>query len=150
MDVKTVADDARRGKCCTRDQNCPLPARLDILIGSFSRKDVSKANMNRRSIHGSNIFSSEHSPGGSSDTFHGCMRLLDRVHPDVVLLENVAELAGDVHGDALDVILMAFNHRGFDTQVFLVNSSDFCLAQTRKRMFILAVLLPGRKIKIDN
>ena len=78
------------------------------------------------------------------------MRLFDRVHPEVVLLENVAELAGDVHGDALDVILVAFNHRGFDTQVFLVNSSDFCLAQTRKRMLILAVLRPGRKLKIDN
>ena len=139
------------GRYCAHHQKaCELPRRLDGLIAGFSCKDFSRANKARKLFHGADIFTAEHSPGQSADTIRGLLQVLDTCPPDFFLLENVDDLAMELHGEALDMLLSAGSHRGYDCHSYILDAADFGLAQSRRRLFILGMLRPGRGFKIRD
>ena len=139
------------GRYCAHHQKaCELPRRLDGLIAGFSCKDFSRANKARKLFHGADVFTAEHSPGQSADTIRGLLQVLDTCPPDFFLLENVDDLAMELHGEALDMLLSAGSHRGYDCHSYILDAADFGLAQSRRRLFILGMLRPGRGFKIRD
>jgi site-specific DNA-cytosine methylase len=128
---------------------CAIPA-IDWLVAGFSCKDFSKANPNRNKFQASRILSTAASPGKSADTFLGTLRVIDQKMPEVVFLENVDLDQDEERSLALDQILHELATRGYDTQAYLMNASDYGLPQSRRRLFIIAMIRPGRKLKVKN
>ena len=128
---------------------CAIPA-IDWLVAGFSCKDFSKANPNRNKFQASRILSAAASPGKSADTFLGTLRVIDQKMPEVVFLENVDLDQDEERSLALDQILHELATRGYDTQAYLMNASDYGLPQSRRRLFIIAMMRPGRKLKVKN
>ena len=149
-DISTLCDDDRR-HCDAHSRCCPLPARVDVLIGGLSCKDYSKNNTVKGRLKGAELYNSGTSPGKSADCMHGFMALIDRAPPEWLLVENTDELAAaEDQRDALDLFIVDLAHRGYDVKVFLLDSSDYLLAQKRRRMFLVGILRPSRNIRIDN
>ena len=147
-DAVTLATENRF--CVAHIGKCALPARLDMLIAGFSCKDFSRCNMNRASFHGSDVFNAQRSPGASSDTMHAVLRAVDTMLVDILVLENVDDLADELHRSGLDEFVAALSDRSYDIQNVVLNASDYALPQERKRLFIVAVARPSRNFSVNN
>ena len=148
-DLTTLHDDQVRSCDSHQQKACPLPRLLDLLIGGISCKDFARCNNNKAVMHGAMIFNSTSTPGKSADTMHGFTRLLDMTYPEMCIVENVDELADqDLHREALDMFLAGLASRGYDCKVFILNMAEFGIPQVKKRMYLLALLRPGRKFKV--
>ena len=51
------------------------------------------------------IFNAQQTPGGSAQTMHAVLALVDTITIEALLLENSAELAGSIHSPSLDEFL---------------------------------------------
>lgn len=147
-DVTSFIDG--EGFCERHGKTCVLPDHLDGVVAGTSCKDFSRANPNRRRLSGDAILATGSSPGKSADTLRGTFSVIDKRTPEFVILENVDTLDEADHAAGLDFVLQELGARGYDTQAFLVDSSEYGLPQARKRVFVLAVLSPGRKFRVKN
>lgn len=148
-DLTTLHDDHMRTCGSHQQKACPLPGLLDLLMGGISCKDFARCNSNKAVMHGAKIFNSTSTPGKSADTMHGFTRLLDMAYPEMCIIENVDELADqNLHREALDMFLAGLASRGYDCKVFILNVAEFGIPQMKKRMYLLALLRPGRKFKV--
>jgi site-specific DNA-cytosine methylase len=137
------------GYCSRHQKHCPIPA-CDLLVSGFSCKDLSRANPNRKALSASQVVGASSSPGKTADTLVGTMVVIDTVVPEIIVLENVDLEQDEEHSLGLDRILQELGGRGYDTHAFLMNSASYGLPQHRIRLFIIAILSPGRRFKMTN
>lgn len=81
--------------------------------------------------------------GGSTwSTFYGLLGLLDALgqdRPDWLVIENVDELVTSRDEEVIDVLLAELAARGFECFFMLMNSYDWAVAQSRRRVFVVGV-----------
>lgn len=65
------------------------------------------------------------------------LRILEEVHPDGFLLENVASLLHPTNRHTIDIIIYKAHQLGYNTKVLKLNAIDFGVPQKRQRIFIL-------------
>ncbi len=137
--------------CAAHDNTaCKLPQELDFAIAGISCRDWSKSNPNRKIFHDTDALAQGSSPGGSVNTAWELLSFLKCSHPEVVIVENSDELAGDQHKHNLDRLLYEFAQRSYDTRHMLIDANDYGLPQRKQRMWIVAVLRPGRRFEIAS
>lgn len=148
-DVTQFIDSKDGTAFCERHgKPCPLPERLDGVIGGPSCKDFSKANAGRQKS--GTVASAQTSPGKSADTIRGLLAVVDLKLPEFILIENVDTMDDGTDASGLDHLLSELGSRGYDSQPYMVDAADFALPQSRKRLFVISVLSPGRRCRVKN
>lgn len=69
--------------------------------------------------------------------FYEYIRILRLKQPKFFLAENVAGMLFKRHSNAVNEILSFFDKAGFNVGAYLVNASDYGVAQDRKRVFFI-------------
>lgn len=73
------------------------------------------------------------------DLFPEAIRLIKEIKPRAVMLENVRGFLGSEFDEYRQHILNAIENLGYDTQIKLLNASDFAVPQLRSRVVIVAI-----------
>lgn len=73
------------------------------------------------------------------DLFPEAIRLIKEIKPRAVMLENVRGFLDSVFDEYRKHILNAIEILGYDTQIKLLNASDFAVPQLRPRVVIVAI-----------
>lgn len=76
-------------------------------------------------------------------------RIVESVRPEIVTMENVAELAGRGR-EVLDRFLMALERRGYWVDWRIVNATEFGAPQSRKRLVLLASRLGEIRVPVGS
>lgn len=103
-----------------------LPAGTELLAGGFPCQDLSQAGKTAGIA------------GARSGLVGEVFRLLDRHEVPWVLLENVPFMLQLARGGAMDVIVSAFESRGYRWAYRVVDSRAFGVPQRRERVYFLA------------
>lgn len=86
-------------------------------------------------------FSISGKQGGFSDTrgtlFFDIARIAEHHKPKVLFLENVKNLVRHDNGKTLSTIIRVLNEIGYDVYFEILDSSDFGIPQSRKRVFFV-------------
>ena len=124
--------------CARHLKNCKIP-RVNIIIVGLSCKDLSKMNINAKK-HKS-ILSQQVSAGGTATTFRGLLAFLDAHGCDIILGEEVEELADmETTGDSnLNIMQCEISNRGFELQAVLVDNVQWGLPCRRKRLYFICI-----------
>lgn len=69
--------------------------------------------------------------------FYDYIRILKEKQPLFFLAENVSGMLSNRHSEAVKNIIDMFDECGYDVSINLVNSSDYGVAQDRKRVFYI-------------
>lgn len=69
--------------------------------------------------------------------FFEIIRIVKYHKPEVIFLENVANLEKHDNGNTLKVILRTLKRTGYNVQYEVLNSKDYGVAQIRKRIYIV-------------
>ena len=77
--------------CDVHNAACPVPSNLDIAIGGLSCRDFARCRNDKQK--GADVYRSASSPGRSADCMHGFNALVDHMSPEIIIIENVDELA---------------------------------------------------------
>ena len=72
--------------------------------------------------------------------FFDILRILSVKKPKIVFLENVANLAKHDESKTVNQMIFLLNDLGYKTFYNIINSSDFSVPQSRKRLFIVGFL----------
>jgi DNA (cytosine-5)-methyltransferase 1 len=78
------------------------------------------------------------------DGFPWTLRIIARLLPSVVIIENVKGLTFDKHADYFGGVLRSLGDLGYEWQWKVLNSADYGVPQTRERCFIVARRDGGR------
>jgi DNA (cytosine-5)-methyltransferase 1 len=78
------------------------------------------------------------------DGFPWTLRIIARLLPSVVIVENVKGLTFDKHADYFGGVLRVLGDIGYEWQWKVLNSADYGVPQTRERCFIVARRDGGR------
>ena len=82
------------------------------------------------------------------DLFFDFINIAEKLKPKVVVAENVKGLIQGLAKGYVKEIFAAFKRAGYETQLFLLNSSKMGVPQRRERVFFIANKL-GKKIKLN-
>lgn len=89
-------------------------------------------------------FSSVGYQRGLEDTrgtlFYEFARLVNEIKPRVFIYENVRNLYNHDHGNTWAIIQNVFNDLGYHYKFDILNSADFGIPQTRRRLFVVGFL----------
>ena len=127
------AHEQRKGN----KEMCEVGA-IDLLFCSTSCKDLSRFNSTKQA---NTVLAADTSPGGSAETFNGLCDLMYACRPDILIWENVDEVAKPT-GDgttSLDVVLERWQALGYECQVCYCNTTLYGLPQNRYRVYITAL-----------
>ena len=80
-----------------------------------------------------------HSEDKRNYLFKEFIRIAKFINPDAVILENVSGLASTKDGFFKKNISKAISDLGFDVSFSIINSADYGLPQTRRRVFFIGV-----------
>lgn len=72
------------------------------------------------------------------DGFPWTLRIIGRLRPKVVIIENVKGLTFDKHADYFGSVLLALSGLGYEWDWKVLNAADYGVPQTRERCFIIA------------
>jgi DNA (cytosine-5)-methyltransferase 1 len=78
------------------------------------------------------------------DGFPWTLRIIARLLPSVVIIENVKGLTFDKHADYFGGVLRSLGDLGYEWDWKVLNSADYGVPQTRERCFIVARRDGGR------
>lgn len=78
------------------------------------------------------------------DGFPWTLRIIGKLLPSVVVIENVKGLTFDKHAEYFGAVLLALGDLGYEWQWRVLNSADYGVPQTRERCFIVARRDGGR------
>lgn len=86
-------------------------------------------------------FSSVGYQGGLEDArgtlFYEFARLVKEIQPEVFIYENVRNLYNHDHGKTWNIITKIFDSLNYNYKYEILNSSDFGIPQTRRRVFVV-------------
>jgi len=121
----------------------PLPAEIDLLVGGFPCQDYSVAK---------SLKHSDGLAGKKGVLWWDINRILEARRPRYVLLENVDRLLkspSKQRGRDFAVMLSCFSRLGYVVQWRVLNAADYGFPQRRRRVFVLAELLPNAVVNAD-
>lgn len=99
---------------------------LDLIAFGFPCQDISSANPQGKGL-----------AGEKSGIFFECMRVVNILAPQWVLIENVPRLLSINSGRDMAVVLQTLAESGYGWSYRVLDSQYFGLAQRRKRVFIV-------------
>ena len=98
-------------------------------------------------------FSSVGFQGGLDDArgtlFYEYARLIKEIKPKVFIYENVRNLLNHDHGKTWEVIKKIFDALGYSYKFEVLNSSDYGIPQTRRRLFVVG-FRKDLNVDVDN
>jgi site-specific DNA-cytosine methylase len=151
VDISSFVTTNERTPACTKhNKPCSLPTEIDLLICGFSCKDFARCNSNRKMRSGLDIVGSASSPGKSADTMHGVLGILGRSRAEMLILENVDELAQEHHSEALDLLLANLSAMGYEVKTLVLCCSEYGLPEVKKRLYIIGLLRPSRLFAVEE
>lgn len=112
---------------------------LDILDGSPPCSTFSMAGSREKSWSKDKLFREGQAKQVLSDLFFDYLDLVERLKPRVAIAENVK---GMIMGNAkgyTKLVMQRFKEIGYKPQLFLLNSADCGVPQTRERIFFCAI-----------
>lgn len=119
------------------EKKVPLPVEVDLLVGGFPCQDYSVAK---------SLKHSDGLTGKKGVLWWEINRILEARRPQYVLLENVDRLLkspSKQRGRDFAVMLSCFARLGYVVQWRVLNAADYGFPQRRRRVFVLAELLPN-------
>lgn len=112
---------------------------LDILDGSPPCSTFSMSGKREKDWGKDKHFREGQAKQVLSDLFFDYLALVEKLKPKVAIAENVkGMLAGNAKGYT-KAVMKKFTSLGYTPQVFLINSADCGVPQTRERVFFVAV-----------
>lgn len=72
------------------------------------------------------------------DGFPWTLRIVGKIRPQLVIIENVKGLTFDKHAEYFGSVLHALTDLGYEWEWKVLNSADYGVPQTRERCFIVA------------
>lgn len=118
--------NVKRAKNIKDINNTDIPL-SDVWVGGFPCQDVSLARMGPRAGL----------RGARSGLFHEFARLLDEGRPRVFVIENVPGLLSSHRGRDFGLILRTLAELGYGVGWRVLNSKDFGVPQSRRRVYIV-------------
>jgi len=106
----------------------------DVWLGGFPCQDVSLARMGQRAGL----------RGARSGLFHEFAGLLEKHRPRVFVIENVPGLLSSHGGRDFGVVLRTLAELGYGVGWRVLNSKDFGVPQSRRRIYIVGCYRDGR------
>ena len=132
-DIQNLTGPINSRKNCNKHINEQLTEPIDILFAGFPCQP----------------FSSMGARLGFKDTrgtlFYAIASFLKAKRPRYFILENVRGLKTDAGGKTLKMIRVILTRLGYKTAVWMLNSSDYGVPQTRRRIYII-----GDRTKIKS
>lgn len=80
----------------------------------------------------------EHPTQGS--LFYDIVRIIKHHNPPAFLLENVTGILNHKEGKTFDIVISSLSELGYKVHYKIINSADFGVPQSRKRVFIVGFL----------
>lgn len=71
--------------------------------------------------------------------FYEYIRIIKDKQPKFFVAENVSGMLADIHKQAVQNIIAGFELAGYHTSITLVNASNYCVPQDRKRVFYIGI-----------
>jgi len=102
---------------------------LDLIAFGFPCQDISNANPKGKGLKGE-----------KSSIFFECMRIVNILIPQWLLIENVPRLLSINEGRDMAIVLQTLAQSGYGWSYRLLDSQYFGLAQRRKKVFIVGCL----------
>ena len=124
-----------------RDGMCTVP-RAEGIVGGISCKATCAPSHKRKISNPLDPTKPPEKGGSTWSTFYGLLRLLDALgqdRPDWLVIENADELVTSRDEEVIDVLLAELASRGFECFFMLMNSYDWAVAQSRRRVFVVGV-----------
>ena len=109
----------------TFDTQNDIDTNIDMLIGGFPCQNISIASIRRNGIY-----------GNKSGLFWEMLRIIRRIRPKIVLMENVSALL--IRGGGMATVLGQLAEIGYCVEWFCLEAKDFGLPHKRRRVFIVA------------
>lgn len=100
---------------------------LDLICFGFPCQDISKANPKGKGLEGE-----------KSSIFFECMRVVNILNPDWILIENVPSLLSIHEGRDFGIVLRTLAESGYGYSWRILDSQYWGVAQRRRRLFIIA------------
>ncbi len=99
---------------------------LDLIAFGFPCQDISHANPKGKGLGGE-----------KSSIFFECMRIVDLLNPQWIIIENVPRLLSINKGRDFGVVLQTLAESGYGYQWRVLDSQYFGVPQRRKRIFVV-------------
>ncbi len=99
---------------------------IDLIAFGFPCQDISNANPKGKGLEGER-----------SSIFFECMRIVNILNPQWLLIENVPRLLSINKGKDFAVVLQTLSESGYGYSWRILDSQYFGVAQRRKRVFII-------------
>eukprot|EP00929_Paragymnodinium_shiwhaense_P075282 TRINITY_DN3847_c0_g1_i2.p1 TRINITY_DN3847_c0_g1~~TRINITY_DN3847_c0_g1_i2.p1 ORF type:complete len:748 (-),score=123.62 TRINITY_DN3847_c0_g1_i2:81-2324(-) len=125
--------------CILTDRLRKVPDNLDVYVAGFPCKDFSMLNPTRPGLEGPH-----------AKVFYAVVDYITRHRPKTFVLENVAGLAIQKHGQrSVDTVMETLRQiPGYDVMGWDTNTVHFCVPQNRKRIYIVGVNLEKVRLKV--
>ena len=107
--------------CAIHKKSCPVRP-VQGAVAGVRRKDFSKANPKRHIAKNQSVLKTATSPGGSAQTMHGLLQLIESNQPILVVLENSDELAEEENVD-WHYVLGVLQSKGYRCSTCIVEST---------------------------
>ena len=78
--------------------------------------------------------------GTRSSLMYETLRIVEKLHPRVVIWENVKNLLSEKHRHNFDAYLSAMEELGYHNAYKVLNAKDFGVPQNRERVFTVSIL----------
>ncbi len=101
----------------------------DIIVGGFPCQDISVAGLEKGIIKGET----------RSGLMYELMRVIHKVNPKYVVVENVKNLLSSKFRPQLEEFLSFLDEEGYYVAMDVLNAKDFEIPQNRERVFILGI-----------
>lgn len=79
--------------------------------------------------------------GTRSSLLYETLRVVEKVHPDIVIWENVKNLLSEKHRHNFDAYLDAMTDLGYVNDYRVLNAKDYGIPQNRERVFTVSIRL---------
>lgn len=103
----------------------------DLFTYSFPCTDLAKIGKEKGMKKGS---------GTHSSLLYECEKIIKKIKPKYLLLENVTELLNDKNKCHFNIWETWLNQLGYKNFTFILNSKEFGIPQFRKRVFMVSIL----------
>ena len=112
--------------------------KADLIMHGSPCQDFSVAGKNAGGDEGS---------GTRSSLLYETLRIVEKVHPDIVIWENVKNLLSKRHKHNHEAYIQRMSDMGYDSITQVLNAKDYGIPQNRERVFTLSIQRGGQLVK---
>lgn len=112
--------------------------KADLIMHGSPCQDFSVAGKNAGGDEGS---------GTRSSLLYETLRIVEKVHPDIVIWENVKNLLSKRHKHNHEAYIERMNALGYDSVTQILNAKDYGVPQNRERVFTLSIKRGSKLVK---